>query len=918
MGDIYMVFGLLNRAARPSVMSRDSSTPDLDLSSNNLPYNTSRVPLRGLRARLLGGASSFAVPAASMALTLGVALSGEASAQTIIGPQTSTYNLNAANNPFLINSGTTVNAPAGNAIYGNTAGTNWTITNNGAVTGQTNGIDLQQIGTVTNAGTITGTRGSGEGVYLQAGGSVTNQTGGTISGGGVGVFVFSGAGAVTNAGAITGTGRYGVNLNDGGSVTNQTGGVISGGIVGVSVFTAAGTVTNAGVITGINRYGVYLHAGGSVTNQTGGLISGVNIANAAGTVTNAGTITGIGTNSVQFAGTGANTLTLQTGSVLNGTAIGSTAAGATNALVLQGTGTANNNFVNFNTLDVQASGAWTLGGTANIGTATVASGGTLTVSGQLATLDGTGGVGGAVITNSAVAPGVSASRSTLQINGNLTFNPGGILSTTISPSAASLVNVAGTATLTGASVNAQFASGSFATKSYTILTATSFVGAFTGVTSANLPAGFTESLSTVGNNVLLNLTATLGALSPVGLNPNQQKIATTLNTFFNNGGTLPPGFLTLFGLTGTNLGNALTRVSGETAVGSQQTTFNAMGQFMGVMTDPFIAGRGDGSSSSAGAAGYADGRPLGYAQARQPNDALAAIYTKAPQSVSFEQRWSVWTAGFGGSQTTDGNAATGSNNTSSSIAGTAVGADYRFSPDTIAGFALAGGGTNFSVANGGSGHSDLFQAGAFIRHNAGPAYISAALAYGWQDITTDRTVTIGGTELLRAQFDANAYSGRVEGGYRFVAPVIGGVGITPYAAGQFTTFDLPAYAESALAGASSFALSYASKDVTDPRSELGVRTDESFALQDSILTLRGRLAWAHDYDTDRSIASTFQALPGASFVVNGAAQAADSALVTASAEMKWSNGWSASVTFEGEFSNVTASYAGKGVVRYAW
>jgi hypothetical protein len=30
------------------------------------------------------------------------------------------------------------------------------------------------------------------------------------------------------------------------------------------------------------------------------------------------------------------------------------------------------------------------------------------------------------------------------------------------------------------------------------------------------------------------------------------------------------------------------------------------------------------------------------------------------------------------------------------------------------------------------------------------------------------------------------------------------------------------------------------------------------------------------------------------------------------------NGWSAAATFEGEFSNVTRSYAGKGVVRYVW
>src|SRR6202035_2487117 len=103
----------------------------------------------------------------------------------------------------------------------------------------------------------------------------------------------------------------------------------------------------------------------------------------------------------------------------------------------------------------------------------------------------------------------------------------------------------------------------------------------------------------------------------------------------------------------------------------------------------------------------------------------------------------------------------------------------RISPFTVAGFALAGGGTNFSVTGSGSGHSDLFQAGAFIRHTVGAAYVSAALAYGWQDITTNRTVTVAGTDQLRAQFDANAFSGRLEGGYRFVAPAEVRVGITP-------------------------------------------------------------------------------------------------------------------------------------------
>ena len=89
-------------------------------------------------------------------------------------------------------------------------------------------------------------------------------------------------------------------------------------------------------------------------------------------------------------------------------------------------------------------------------------------------------------------------------------------------------------------------------------------------------------------------------------------------------------------------------------------------------------------------------------------------------------------------------------------------------------------------------------------------------------------------------------------------------------------------------------------------------------MQNAILTLRGRFAWAHDFNTDRNVTALFQTLPGAAFVVNGAAQAHDSALTTASAEIKLLNGWSAAATFEGQFSNVTNSYAGKGVMRYSW
>src|SRR6202007_484571 len=92
----------------------------------------------------------------------------------------------------------------------------------------------------------------GSGVYLLAGGSITNQSGGTISGYN-GVISRYGTAAVVKAGDIVGhspTAGIGVWIRDGGSVTNQSGGTISG-FTGVA-FTGAvsGTLVDSGTIVG--------------------------------------------------------------------------------------------------------------------------------------------------------------------------------------------------------------------------------------------------------------------------------------------------------------------------------------------------------------------------------------------------------------------------------------------------------------------------------------------------------------------------------------------------------------------------------------------------------------------------------------------------------------------------------------------
>jgi hypothetical protein len=269
-----------------------------------------------------------------------------------------------------------------------------TVTNSHIVTGGEDGVLIEGApGQINNTGAISGS--VDDGAALFAGGTITNSATGSIQGSLVGpiaagVFIKGGSGNLQNDGVVIGN-KFGVDLAAGGSVTNGAGdasanisAVGSAGVSGTSFGIFAGnsaTVTNYGTIDGglaAGSEGAELDQGGNVTNHSGGTIRGTGFGlfvtgNSAATVTNAGAISGTMA-SVEFFGTGANTLTLQTGSTLTGDAKGSTAGEATNALVLQGKGTANNNFDNFNTLDVQANAGWTLGGDSTFGATTVSSG----------------------------------------------------------------------------------------------------------------------------------------------------------------------------------------------------------------------------------------------------------------------------------------------------------------------------------------------------------------------------------------------------------------------------------------------------------------------------------------------------------------------------------------------------------------
>ena len=131
-------------------------------------------------------------------------------------------------------------------------------------------------------------------------------------------------------------------------------------------------------------------------------------------------------------------------------------------------------------------------------------------------------------------------------------------------------------------------------------------------------------------------------------------------------------------------------------------------------------------------------------------------------------------------------------------------------PYTLVGFALAGGGTNYGLSEGlGGGRSDMFQAAVYGATQVNAAYVSAAVAYAWHRVSTDRFVTVAGIDHLTAGFSANNVGGRIEGGYRFAIPGFygwPGFGFTPYAALQVQAFRTPSYSEIAASGSPTFAL----------------------------------------------------------------------------------------------------------------
>lgn len=806
-------------------------------------------------------------------------------------------------------------------------------TNAGAMIKSLSGLGFVDLGnktlTLTNAfGTFSGPiQGTGRlqitgGTQILIGTSST-YTGGTIISGGTlqignggttglitgnvtanGALVFNRSDTFSFGGEISGTGSLsqagsgtliltGESIHGGGTTiangTLQIGnggttGSISGNIVnnGALIFNRAGSVSLDGATSGT---GSLLQSGSGTLILTGNSShsGGTTISNGALQIGNGGTTGSISGNIVN------------TTALLFNRSDASTFAG-----VISGTGT----------VTKLGAGALTLSGTNSYSGVTTVSGGTLNVTGALSnsntsvanggTLTGTGSVRNVTVANGGtVGP---FGTGTLTVQGNLTLNAGANYADSITPSTAGLTNVSGTAGLGGTAIISAGAGAYSAGQRYTLLNASGGIGGtFSALTMLNLPGNVRGELAYDATRVYLDLKVNaITPLLPSGASPNQTSLAAGIDAGLQQGTPLNAGFTALFNLQGAALGNALNQISGQGASNIATAGGQSLTPFLSVMQGQGAFG-GNGTNT---AANFAPGN--GYGAADGPRRA---------QLAPGEMR--VWGSVYGGHAGISANAATGAAGLSANNVGFVAGAEVSLTDDFRLGGSAGFGSQDFSSANS-VGDSDDVMLGLYARQDLlENGYIAAAFAYSWHDIATTRTITVAGTDVLGAKFDAHAIGGRIEGGWRLALD--DAFGVTPFFAFAGDNFYAPAYAESAISGSSSFALSYAANKTAQKHTEFGAHLDHAIDLGGGdMLSADARAAWAHQLDDAAFVTATFQGLPGSSFRLLGVRAATDTALLGLGLKIRNPSGLDVGLRMDSQLGAGTTVLQGMGTVSWRW
>jgi autotransporter-associated beta strand protein len=545
------------------------------------------------------------------------------------------------------------------------------------------------------------------------------------------------------------------------------------------------------------------------------------------------------------------------------------------------------------------SGTLTLAGANTYTGGTTLNAGGLVVNGSLAsgvtmnggTLGGSGTIGGLVANAGTLAPGNSI--GTLTVNGKFVQGPGTTYQVEVN--AAGLgdrINVAGTATINGGTVQVLAQSGTYGRNTtYTILNATGGVaGAYSNVTS-NF-AFLTPSLSYDANNVYLLLFQPQGAFAAGAQTDNQRAVGRALD-IANPTATGDFGaVLNALSVLSTSQGPAvLTAISGQNYSGFSNAMVQGAQLFM---------------SSFANRAG--SGRSGGGAKVALAEACDVACDTTEPAL------WGAWGGAVGGTGNTNAGTFT------YSVGGFSGGLDRQIAPNFLAGVTV-GYQTGGQWTGGFDGRSvtDTVQAGLYGSFTQGPVYVDALAAYAYNANQLWRPINIPGLQPRTAfgQTAGNQFLGQLEAGYRVDLGGTPGYFVTPFALLQGSTVTQNGFTET---GAQSLDLSVAQQTTGSLRTIFGAQVGAAMdvGLRDKI-TGQLRLGWSHEYaDTARPVTASFIGAPGVPFTVFGAAPTRDGAVLGFSASTAIAEAMGVYLRYEGNIAGQDSSHALTAGLRVTW
>ena len=352
----------------------------------------------------------------------------------------------------------------------------------------------------------------------------------------------------------------------------------------------------------------------------------------------------------------------------------------------------------------------------------------------------------------------------------------------------------------------------------------------------------------------------------------------------------------------------LNELFGEGVTGAQQTAFGASSLFASAMMGQGAFWRDGGQDPK---------NPDNDNQSLK--DGPGALAPNAYVNTSGPRTWRLWTAGFAGTATYDGEVVRDTADLDTRVAGFALGLDYQIDATSLVG--VAGGYTNshFSVdQRRTSGDVEGAHVGLYAVKTFGRTYVAASADYAHFTNNTERSIDWVLDEQAQGDFDSEQVGARVEAGLK---TSVRGLGLTPFIGFQASHLQSDGFTEDSQrsGGPGILGLTFRSHNETSLVSSLGLQLDSRISLSGSrSLQPFARIAWLHEFDPDREADAFLTSSPGASFTVEGASASSDLAKINLGLNFQMTEHSGLFAYAEGEVSGQSQSYSGNGGFSVTW